>query len=90
MSSKMQKKVLLFLLQLAHQIDLQLSDLRSIRITYPIYKDRTPYFDQAELRYSDTLSSSLQLVEPVTAIARKCLSERMLWGVLSLTNSSCS
>ena len=56
-----------------------LNDLRSIRITYPIYKDRTPYFDRAELRYSDTLSSSLQLAEPVTAIARKCLSERMLW-----------
>ena len=56
-----------------------LTDLQSIRITFPTYKDRPPYFTQARLRYSDSLSSPLYLAEPVTAIARKCLSERMLW-----------
>ena len=53
--------------------------LQTIRITFPTYKDRPTYFDQAELVDEDMNLVSLEEVEPVTSIARKCLSERMFW-----------
>lgn len=57
----------------------QLSDLQTLRITFPEYIERPSVFDRAQLLYADSLSVALELAEPVTKIAFKCLSERLFW-----------
>ena len=56
-----------------------LRDLRSIRVTFPTYMDRPSHFDAARLFDAGSQVSFFEQAEPLRAIARKCLKERMLF-----------
>jgi hypothetical protein len=57
--------------------NINISDLSGIRIAFPKYVERTPYFDYGDLEVNGNYYT-LEKVEDVNAIAFKTLNERML------------
>lgn len=54
-----------------------ITDLKTFRVAFPKYKERTPYFTQADLQLGERYYK-LELAEDINAVAFKTLNERML------------
>jgi hypothetical protein len=63
--------------------DGKFSDLSLLRVAFPKYVERKPYYYNANVIASDTLTVGLELGENINAIAFQCLKDRMAREVVN-------
>ena len=59
------------------------ANMKTLRLTLPQYENRRPHFDTARLVYASAAPLPFEHVEPLEAIAHKCLRDRIAWELAS-------